>query len=184
MRLAHQSLQTGAVVMVETHSRALTDVQAARIGESPPQSVAFRAAVVMVNLTLPVNSVPRPPGLLHALANHADELSKKCGEWPQVPWRVDGVAVTAHARRFAGGWAAVSDAVDGVYLAAMGLGASPEDLALAALEDGRAYNFDLNQSLHPQVIVASSAARTGGERLPPLRQDWHADQVRLIASRS
>jgi hypothetical protein len=184
VRLAHQSRRTGAVIMAETHSRALTDVQAARTGESPLQSVAFGAAVVLVNLTLPEDSVPRPPGLLHALANHAVELSKECAKWPPVPWRVDGVAVTAQARRFAGGWAAFSDAVDGVYLAAAGLGAGPENLALAVLEDGRAYNFDLNQPLHPQVIVTSSAARTGGERLPPLRPDWHADQMRLIANRS
>jgi hypothetical protein len=99
VRLAHQSTEAGALIMVESCSRALTDAQAARSGESALQSVAFGASVVMVNLTLPALSVPRPPGMLRAL--------------------------------------------------------------------------------HPRVIAASSAARDGGERILPLRPDWHADQLRL-----
>jgi hypothetical protein len=38
MRLAHQGMGTGALIMVETHSRPLTDSQAARSGEPSPQS--------------------------------------------------------------------------------------------------------------------------------------------------
>ena len=78
------------------------------------------------------------------------------------------------------GWAAYSDSADDVYLAAAGSGIGPGGLALTALRDGRAYNFDLDQPLHPGIIAASSAARAGGERLPPLRPDWHADQLRLM----
>jgi len=181
VRLAHQSQESGAMVMVETHSRPLTDAEAARGGEPPLQSVAFDAAFVLVNLTLPATSVPRPAGLQHALVNHAVERAEQFAQWSPLSWRVDGVTVRAWAWWFAGGWAAFSDAVDGVYLAAAGSQASPDGLALAALANGRAYDFDLDQQLHPRVIAASSAARDGSERPPPQGQEWHADQLRLIA---
>ena len=179
VRLAHQSTEPEALIMVETLSRPLTDGQAARWGEPALQSVAFSAAVVMVNLTLPAQSVPRPPGLLRALVRNAEARSGRHAEWPPVSWRVDGSEVGARTWRFAGGWAAVSDSVDGVYLAAAGSGIGPDGLALAALRDGRAYNVDVDQPLHPRAIAASSAARAGGEGLPPSRPDWHADQLRL-----
>jgi hypothetical protein len=180
VRLAHQSLETGALIMVETRSGLLTDSRAALSGAPPLRSVAFSASVVMVNLTLPAQSVPRPRGLLHALVNDADASSREYAQWSPVSWRLDSVQARARVRRFAGGWAAYSGAPDGVYLAAAGLGIDPDGLALAALPDGRAYNFDLDQPLHPGIITASSAARAGGERLPPLRPDWHADQLRLL----
>lgn len=178
--LAHQDLETGALIMVETHSRALTDAQAARSREPALQSVAFGASVAMVNMTLPALSVPRPPGILRALVNDAEAGSRQYQHWSPVSWLLDGSQIDARARWFAGGWAAYSDAVDGVYLAAAGVGIGPEGLTLALLPDGHAYSFDLDQPLHPQTITASSAARAGGERLPPLRPDWHADQLRLI----
>jgi hypothetical protein len=177
--LAHQSTETGAVIMVESFSRPLTDGQAARSKGSPLQQVAFAASVVLVNLTLPALSVPRPPGILRALVNNADARSREYAQWSPVSWRVDGKEAAARAWRFADGWAAFSDSVDGVYLAAAGsAGTDPHGLAFAALEDGHAYNFDLNQPLHPGVIAASSAA--GGERTPPLRPDWHPDQAQLL----
>ena len=77
VRLAHQDLETGALIMVETRSGPLTDTRAARSGEPPLQSVAFSASVVMVNLTLPAQSAPRPRGLLHALVNDADASSRQ-----------------------------------------------------------------------------------------------------------
>jgi hypothetical protein len=180
--LAHQSTETGALILVQSYSRPMTDTQAARSGESPLQLVAFGASVAMVNLTLPVLSVPRPPGMLRALVSNADARARQYAEWSPVSWRVDGSEAGARAWRFAGGWAAFSDCVDGVYLAAAGSAgtAGPDGLAFAALQEGHAYNFDLDQSLHPRVIAASSAARDGGERIFPLRPDWHADQVRLL----
>jgi hypothetical protein len=119
-------------------------------------------------------------GLLHALVNDADANSREYAQWSPVSWRLDGSQAPARSRRFAGGWAACSDSADGVYLAAAGLGIDPDGLALTALSDGRAYSFDLDRPLHPGIIAASSAARAGGERLPPLRPDWHADQLRLM----
>jgi hypothetical protein len=180
VRLAHQDLETGTLIMVETHSGPLTDAREARSGEPPLQSVAFSASVLMVNLTLPAAAAARPRGLLHALVNDADANSRRCGQWSPVSWLLDGSAAAARTRRFAGGWAACSDCADGVYLAAAGLGSDPDDLALTALGDSRAYNFDLDEPLHPGIIAASRAARAGGERLPPLRPDWHADQLRLM----
>jgi hypothetical protein len=182
VRLAHQSTETGALILVESYSRPMTDTQAARSRQSPQQLVAFAASVVMVNLTLPALSAPRPPGMLRALVGNADARSREYAEWSTVSWRVDGSEAGARAWRFAGGWAAFSDSVDGVYLAAAGSADTdgPDGLAFAALQDGHGYNFDLDQPLHPRVIAASSAARDGGERALSLRQDWHADQVRLL----
>jgi len=120
---------------------------------------------VLVNLTLPAASVPRPPGLLRALADLAVARSERYAEWAPVSWRVDGVPLTARAWRFAGGWAAYSEGPPGAYLGAAGLGIDPDGIAFAALPDGVAWNFDL--------------AQAG----PPRRQahpQWHEDQLRLI----
>jgi hypothetical protein len=73
--------------MMQSCSRALTDTQAARSGESALQSVAFDASLVMVNLTLPVLSVPRPPGMLRALVSNADARARQYADWPTVSWR-------------------------------------------------------------------------------------------------
>jgi hypothetical protein len=97
---------------------------------------------------------------------------------------VDGAAVTARVWWFAGGWAAVSDAVEGVYLTAVGVGTEPDGLSLAVLQDGSACHFDLDQSLHPRVMSASRAARVSGDRPPPLRQGWHAGQLRLLCEQA
>jgi hypothetical protein len=180
VRLAHQSADADALIMVETWSRPLTDSAAARTREPALQSVAFSASVVMVNLTLPAQSVPRPPGILRALVNNAYARSGQYEDWEPVSWRVDGSEVAARSWQFAGGWAAFSDSVDEAYLAAAGSGTDPDGLALARLTDGRAYHVDLDEPLHPRVITASSAARSGGERPFLPRADWHSDQVLLI----
>jgi len=181
VRLAHQNPETGAVILVETHHRPLTAAEAAPAGERALRSASFAAAFLLVNLTLPADSVPRPPGLLHALVDHAEERSRQHQEWLPVSWEVDGVVVPARVWRFADGWAAFSDAVDGVYLAAASSGGDPGGLALARLADGRAYTFSLDEPLHPGVIQESSAAITGDKLIRPERQDWHPDQARLIA---
>jgi hypothetical protein len=180
VRLGHQSLGPGAEIMVDTHSRPLVDAQAARTRRPALESVAFGTGIVLVNLTLPANSVPRPPGLLRALVKHAAQRGERYAEWTPVSWRVNDGPVPARAWRFAGGWAAVSDAVDGVYLAAAGSGGDPDGMALATLRDGHGYGFDLDQPLHPDVIAASGAARAGGERFRPQRGEWHADQLGLL----
>jgi hypothetical protein len=181
VRLGHQSLGPGAEIMVETYSGPLADAHAARTGRPALESVAFGAGVALVNLTLPANSLPRPAGLLRALVKHAAERGRRHVEWTPVAWRVDDLPVAARAWSFAGGWAAYSDAVDGVYLAAAGSSADPDGLALVTLHDGRGYNFDLGQPLDSDVIAASSAARAGGERIRPHREEWHTDQLGLLS---
>lgn len=100
-----------------------------------------------------------------------------------MAWNVDGMTVTGRVWRFAGGWAAFSDAVADVYLAvAGGPGTDPGGLAFSKLRDGGIYNFDLDQPLHPRTIAASSAARAGGKRPPLQRSNWDSDQLRLIRS--
>jgi hypothetical protein len=92
---------------------------------------------------------------------------------------VDGAVVTALVWRFAGGWAAISDAVEGVYLAAVGVGTAPDGLSLAVIQDGSAYHFALYQPLYPRVMSASRE-RAGGDGLELHRQDWHPDQLQLL----
>lgn len=177
VRLAHQDARTGALLMVETCARSPTDAKAAQVGVDPLRAVAFDAAALLVNLTLPADSVPRPEGMLRALVEHADLRSGQHAQWPPVAWRVDGAAVAARVWRFADGWAAVSEAAAGVYLAVVGAGpVPPDDLELTALRDGRGYGFELDQPLSQKVLGAVPGGR------PPLdrRPDWHADQTALL----
>ncbi|MGD0704590.1 MAG: hypothetical protein ABSA02_32455 [Trebonia sp.] len=181
--LGHQSPGGESLVYVETFSRPRIDAHAATSIETPPQDVAFYATALLINATLPVASLPRPDGLIRAAVDHANERSSQCAQWPQVRWQVDGVAVTARIWWFAGGWAAVSDAVEGVYLAAVGVGIDPDGLSLAVLADGDAYHFELDQPMHTPVMVTSHAARTDGDPPPPRREDWHPDQLQLMRQR-
>jgi hypothetical protein len=181
--LGHQGRTS--LVLVETHSRARTEAMVASGGELALEHVAHYAAVRLVNITLPAQALPRPDGMLRALALHAGELARGHAQWSPLSWRVDGAAVTARAWRFAGGWAAVSDAVDGVYLAVAGVGAEPDGLSLGCIADGAAYHFRLDQPLHPDVMTASRAARTGGGEPPwPQPGQWHGDQLRLLGKRA
>jgi hypothetical protein len=183
--LGHLGPDGGALVLVETHSRARTDAMVAPSGRPPLAYVAECAAINLVNLTLPALSVPRPDGMLQALVNHADERGGGYATWSPVSWRVDGAAVTARAWRFAGGWAAVSDAVDDVYLAVASVGTDPEGLSLGLIADGGAYHYRLDQPLHPSVMAASRAARPGGDQLPwPQPGQWHDDQLRVLQERA
>jgi hypothetical protein len=97
---------------------------------------------------------------------------------------VDGATASARAWRFAGGWAAVSDAVDDVYLAVAGVGTGPGGLPLSLIRDGSAYHFLLDQPLHPDVMAASRAARGAAELLAPRCGQWHDDQLRVLRERA
>jgi hypothetical protein len=97
---------------------------------------------------------------------------------------VDDEAVLVPAWRFAGGWTAFTDAAAGVYVSVVGAGPGPgpEDLAFAALRDGRAHHFDLGGPL--SIAMAEAAAEAAGVPLGPdpswQRQEWHPDQLQLI----
>jgi hypothetical protein len=185
MSLGHQDPDGASVVLVETHFRARTDAAAASYGELPLEYVAQRAATSLVNLTLPALSVPRPDGILRALVNHAQERGSEYARWSPARLPVDGASVAARVWRFAGGWAAVSDGVDGVYLAVAAAGADPDGLPLALIADGGAYHFRLDQPLHPDVMAVSRAARPGGDESPwPQPGQWHDDQLRVLRERA
>ena len=183
--LAHQSAETGALILVESCARPLTDAQAADFGEPPLQSVATAASVMVVNMTLPDSSLPRPPGFLTALVANAMAHSREYARWPLVSWRVDGADADARIWRFAGGWAAFSAAAEGVYLAVAGsAGTDPEGLALARLQDGHAYHVDLDGPSHTGLMTASKAAARAGDRTFVVPPDWHADHLRLMGGRN
>jgi hypothetical protein len=179
--LGHQSPDGGSLIYVESFSRPRTDALVARSFQKPLQHVASYAAALLANVTLPVETLPRPDGLYRALTDLTEERSSKYADWPPVRWHVDGTAVTARMWQFAGGWMAVSDAVEAVYLAAVAMGTKPDGLALAELENGDAYHFDPDRPMHAPVMVASRAARADGDAPPPRRRDWHADQLRLMS---
>jgi hypothetical protein len=68
-----------------------------------------------------------------------------------------------------------------VYLSAVGMGVGPAGLSLARLQDGAAYHFDLKQPLRPGILSASARAADLQFEAPPWqRQNWHADQLRLL----
>ncbi|MGH3265341.1 MAG: hypothetical protein ACRDNS_25485, partial [Trebonia sp.] len=113
--------------------------------------------------------------------NHADDHSRRQADWTRVTWRVDGAPVAARAWEFAGGFAAISDALDDVYLAISGSTGSPDGIELTRLTDARAYHFELDRPLHPLVISASSAAALADSERPwPQRVELHPDQLRLL----
>jgi hypothetical protein len=194
MSLDHQSADGRSLIRVTTFARRATghprswrvptDAQAVERGRSPLEDVAGQGTITLINLTLPVRSLTRPPGFLPALVEHAEAAAGAYRDWPQVRWRVGGGLVPVPVWRFAGGWTAFTDAAVGVYLsvAAVGPGPGPEDLGLVALRDGRAYHFDLDESL--SIAIAEAAAEAAGVPLGPdpswQRQDWHPDQLQLI----
>jgi hypothetical protein len=183
--LGHQGPDGTSFVLVETQSRARADALAAASGQPAMRNVAQRAATTLVNLTLPVTSLPRPDGMVRALALQAGERGGGYARWSPASLRVNGASVAARAWRFAGGWAVVSDGLDDVYLAVTCTGAHPGGLPLGPLADGGAYHFRLGQPLHPDVMAASRAARPrGGDLAWPQRQDWHDDQLRLLRDRA
>ena len=194
MSLWHQSADARSVIMVTTYGRRSpgnsdgwrvpTDEQAAEHGVSALESLASQCTTTLVDLTLPVLSVARPPGLLKRLVGHAQAAAEAHALWATVDWRVDGVAAQAPAWSFAGGWAGFTDAAEGVYVSVVGLGpdARPEGLALAALRDSAPYHFDLHGPL--SLELAARSRQTAGvpyEEQPPWRSTvWHPDQLQFM----
>ena len=194
MSLWHQSADARSVIMVTTYRRRSpgnpdgwrvpTDEQAAKHGVSALESLASQCTTTLVDLTLPVLSVARPPGLLKALVGHALAAAEAHAVWATVDWRVDGIAVPAPAWSFAGGWTGFTDAAEGVYVSVVGLGpdARPGGVALAALRDSEAYHFDLHGPLSLEVAAQSrQAAGVPYEEQPPWRSTvWHPDQLQFM----
>ena len=181
--LGHRSLDGDSTVFVQTFSRPRLDARPQESGEPPLEHVAHHAASTLANVTIPDHAEPLPHGFLPALSHTVSEHSTQWAQWPLIRWQAGGAAVTARVWRFAGGWAAVSDDVQGVYLAAVGMGADPDGLSLAVLQGGSAYHFDLAQPLHPSVL-SEGLARDGGYDTRYLRrQELHADQLRLTSER-
>jgi hypothetical protein len=175
--LGHRSLDGESTVFVETFSRLRVDLVS---GGLPMEHVAGYASSALVNITIPEHSEPLPGGFLRALSHLSEEQSKQCAHWPLIRWRVDGTTVPARGWRFAGGWAAVCDAVANVYLAAAGMGIEPDGLCLAVLPDGDDRHFDVAQPLHPAALQAGLTQQGGYERRYLRRTKFHTDQLRLM----
>ena len=79
----HQSLDGGSLIYVETFSRARTDAFVARSSQTPLLHVASYAAALLANVTLPVDTPPRPDGF-PALIGMLEERSDKYRDWPLV----------------------------------------------------------------------------------------------------
>jgi hypothetical protein len=192
--LAHQSADGRSLIQVTTYVRrasgnprgyrVATDAQAAEKGQSPLEDVACQGTTGLINMTLPVPQLPRPPGFLRALVDRAVAAARAYSAWPMVGWQVDGLPVQVRVWRFAGGWTAFTDAAAGVYLCVVGVGSGTcaENLSVAALRDAGAYHFDLHGPV--SLTLAKASAQAAGVPLgsPPswLRADWHADQLQLI----
>src|ERR1700742_713316 len=94
--LGHLSRDGDALAMVKTYARLATgaprsfqiptDAQAAELGKSPLEWVAFSAAFELMDLTLPVRSLARPPGFNRALVDHAERAGQEYARWPGARW--------------------------------------------------------------------------------------------------
>ena len=179
--LAHETIDGDSLITVSTYARRTADARAAQWEQTPLQNVAFDAAHILINMTLPVQSVPRPDGFLPVLTEHATKAAADHAHWPVVQWQLGAAAVAARVWQFAGGWAAITDVVGDVYLSTVGVGAGPENLSFEKIRDASAYHFNLAQPLHPSLLSASrQAAGAQYEGRTWQRQDWHADQLRLM----
>jgi hypothetical protein len=193
--LWHQSADGRSVLLVTTYTRwgprspnswrVPTDEQAAEHGVSPLESAASQGAHTLIDLTLPVLSLARPPGFVKALVEHAQAAAEAHADWATTQWRVDNSTVKAPTWSFAGGWAGFTDAAEGVYVSVVGIGPAtgPEGFALAALPDSTAYHFDLHAPLSLELVAASrEAAGVPLEQQPLWRpKEWHPDQLRLMS---
>jgi hypothetical protein len=192
--LWHQSADGRSVLLVTTYTRrgigspnswrVPTDEQAVQYGIAPLESLAGQGTHTLIDLTLPVLSLARPPGLVQALIEHAQAAADAHAEWATVEWRVDSSTVQAPTWSFADGWAGFTDAAEGVYVSVVGIGpaAGPEGLALAALSDSTAYHFDLHAPLSLELAAASREAADIPYDQQPLwkSHEWHPDQLRLM----
>jgi len=192
--LNHQSADGRSLINVTTHVRrptgnprgfkVPTDERAAEQGLSSLEYAALQGTVALINVTLPVLSLARPPGFLKALVARSEDAAGAYADWPTVDWRVDGVHVQAPVWGFAGGWTAFTDAAPGVFLIVVGTGpdTGPEDLSFEALRDASAYHFNLQSSLSFEIAnaAAEAAGVPNGSDPSWQRQDWHVDQLQLI----
>lgn len=192
--LNHLSADSRSLVNVTTHVHRArgnprsysvpTDEQAAEQGRSALMSVAGQCTVRLVNQTLPVLPLTRPPGFLRALAGLSTEAANAYSAWAFTDWQVDGRPVQAPMWRFAGGWTGFTGAAAGVYLVVVGTGpgAEPGGLSFAPLRDGSSYHFDLREPLSFEVVNAAAGAAgvPVGSDPPWQRQDWHPDQLQLM----
>jgi len=93
--LAHEAVDGKSLIMVNSWSRPPADAQAARLKQPPLESVAFDAAHILINVTLPAQSVPRPDGFIPLLTEHAAKAAGQYAQWPAVQWQVGGSTVAA-----------------------------------------------------------------------------------------
>jgi hypothetical protein len=92
--LNHQSADGRSLIRVTTFARRATgnpggwrvptDAQAAEQGRSPLENVASQGAIELIDMTLPVLSLTRPPGFLPALVDHAEAAASAYRDWPSV----------------------------------------------------------------------------------------------------
>ncbi|WP_116204676.1 hypothetical protein [Amycolatopsis circi] len=99
-----------------------------------------------------MNSIePTEPGadraaLGRAVQAHLAERVAAMSSWPRSTWTVDGVRVQAAVLHFAGAWLALTDELDLVYLAAVGVGISPDGLVFHTTR-GEKYGADFSVPL-------------------------------------
>lgn len=120
---------------------------------------------------------PIPPGadraaLRKAVQAHLAERVGDLSSWPRSMWTVDGVRVQAAVLHFAGAWLALSDELDVVYLATVGVGISPDGLEFHKTR-GEKYGADFSV---PLTIGQLHGLRA--EQMPQPSQP-HPDLLRL-----
>ncbi|PRX50487.1 hypothetical protein B0I33_102609 [Prauserella shujinwangii] len=177
--LGHRLRDTEHGVRVGTFPRKRYEQAMCPNGGDPLAKVAFSGAFGLVNLTLPDSSVPRPDGLILALVEHAENQASRHAEWRPKMWEADGEPVPAKVLYFAGAWAGFTDALDEVYVVAIGIGIPPEGLRLTRVTDGTPYGADLTAPLSLAELGRKKSLRPEAWLPPPRRDAFHPDQLAL-----
>lgn len=143
-----------------------------------PASVAVLDGIdLLINLTWPALSAPKPPGLMQRVIEHAYRTAAELDHWPRVPWRIDDtVQASAAIWHFAGAWVGISTDLVGSYVLAIGIDFHSEGLMLASVIDATAYGFDLRA---PLTTAHIGRGRPEGGLPNPNIDRLHPDHIRI-----
>ncbi|MGW4395206.1 hypothetical protein ACWEHA_07955 [Amycolatopsis nivea] len=126
----------------------------------------------LMNVVEPTEPGADRAALGRAVQAHLAERVANLSSWPRSMWTVDGVRVQAAVLHFAGAWLALTEELDVVYLAAVGVGLSPDGLEFHQTR-GEKYGADFSV---PLTIGQLNGLRA--EQMPqPSRP--HPDLLRL-----
>lgn len=160
-------------VVVTTHP-AERFVEVERVSGDVLPALARVAATTLLSLTMPPPDDPRRTAALTAnVWAVADDAAAAYGSWPRETWTLGTVEMSVPVWAFAGGWAGIVTRVPAAYLIVFGQHCSASRVALAMVDDVKAYG------LRPGAPLTADLLR-GPADPPPFRSAWHVDHRKLL----